>query len=94
MGENSDDDAEAPVESEVEAPAENVSDRFDRLPATAEERRVEGRPTREEILEWWDERFGVDPPTASTCAGTAPAASPVGVAVASPVIPRVPRRAA
>ena len=39
---------------------ENVSDRFDRLPATPEERTVEGRPTRGEILEWWDDRFGVD----------------------------------
>ena len=40
---------------------ENVSDRFDRLPATANERTVAGRPTREEILDWWDDRFGIDP---------------------------------
>jgi NOL1/NOP2/fmu family ribosome biogenesis protein len=41
--------------------AENQSHRFDRLPATDEERRVEGRPTRTEVLDWWEERFGVDP---------------------------------
>ncbi len=39
----------------------NDGQRFDRLPATAEERAVEGRATRAEVLEWWDERFGVDP---------------------------------
>jgi NOL1/NOP2/fmu family ribosome biogenesis protein len=42
---------------------ENVSSRFDRLPATADERVVEGRATREEILDWWHERFGVEPST-------------------------------
>ena len=36
---------------------------FDRLPATADERRVAGRPTRREVVEWWDERFGIDPAT-------------------------------
>lgn len=40
---------------------ENVSNRFDRLPATDEERVVEGRATREAVLEWWEERFGVEP---------------------------------
>jgi len=44
-----------------DAATENVSDRFDRLPAAAEKRRVAGRPTRTEILEWWEERFGVGP---------------------------------
>jgi NOL1/NOP2/fmu family ribosome biogenesis protein len=39
----------------------NVGDRFDRLPATADERVVEGRPTRVEVLEWWEERFSIDP---------------------------------
>jgi NOL1/NOP2/fmu family ribosome biogenesis protein len=42
---------------------ENVPDRFDRLPATADERAVEGRATRREVLEFWDERFGVPPET-------------------------------
>jgi NOL1/NOP2/fmu family ribosome biogenesis protein len=39
----------------------NCGDRFDRLPATANERVVEDRPTRREVLEWWDQRFGIDP---------------------------------
>jgi len=34
---------------------------FDRLAPTAEEREREGRPTRTEVVEWWDERFGIDP---------------------------------
>ncbi|ELZ25059.1 hypothetical protein C475_10949 [Halosimplex carlsbadense 2-9-1] len=46
-----------------DAPPENDGTRFDRLPATADERVVEGRPTREEVLDWWDERFGVPPET-------------------------------
>ena len=40
---------------------ENVGSRFDRLPPTAVERVVAGRATREEVLEWWEDRFGVDP---------------------------------
>ncbi|MFB6096424.1 MAG: hypothetical protein ABEJ74_03440 [Haloferacaceae archaeon] len=43
--------------------AENVGQRFDRLPATAAERAVEGRATREEVVEWWRERFGLPPET-------------------------------
>ena len=42
---------------------ENDGGRFDRLPATAADRRVPGRATREEVLDWWDERFGVPPET-------------------------------
>jgi NOL1/NOP2/fmu family ribosome biogenesis protein len=45
------------------APADNQPHQFDRLPATAEEREVEGRPTRSAVIEWWDERFGIDPET-------------------------------
>ena len=41
--------------------AQNVPDRFDRLPATADERVVAGRPSRAAVLEWFEERFGVDP---------------------------------
>lgn len=40
---------------------ENVGDRFGRLPATAEERVVEGRPTRREVVDWFEERFAIDP---------------------------------
>ncbi|MFB6169740.1 MAG: hypothetical protein ABEJ06_01205 [Haloarculaceae archaeon] len=42
---------------------ENVSHRFDRLPETDAERAVEGRATREAVLEWWETRFGVPPET-------------------------------
>ena len=41
-------------------PAENVGDRFDRLPATAAERTVPGRATRREVLSFWAERYGID----------------------------------
>lgn len=37
----------------------NEGQRFDRLPATSEEREVEGRATREELLDWWDTRFEI-----------------------------------
>jgi NOL1/NOP2/fmu family ribosome biogenesis protein len=36
---------------------------FDRLPATADDRRVPGRPTRDAVLDWWDERFDIEPET-------------------------------
>ncbi|MFB6268047.1 MAG: hypothetical protein ABEI31_10340 [Halodesulfurarchaeum sp.] len=39
--------------------SENVGDRFDRLPETAAERTVEGRPTRTAVLEWWEQRFEI-----------------------------------
>lgn len=38
---------------------ENVSHQFSRLPRTADKRDVKGRPTREAVIEWWVERFGV-----------------------------------
>jgi NOL1/NOP2/fmu family ribosome biogenesis protein len=41
----------------------NDGQRFDRLPATADERAVEGRATREEVVEWWDQRFEIPPET-------------------------------
>ena len=50
-------DEEAPADSS--APPENDSYRFDRLPATADDRVVPGRPTRAEVVEWWDERYGI-----------------------------------
>jgi len=43
--------------------AENNGARFARLPGTDAERSVEGRATREEILGWWEERFGIGPET-------------------------------
>ncbi|PSP84320.1 hypothetical protein BRC83_05450 [Halobacteriales archaeon QS_1_68_17] len=42
-------------------PPTNDGQRFDRLPATADERTVPGRPTRAAVLDWWDERFGIPP---------------------------------
>ena len=42
---------------------ENVGTRFDRLPATPDEREVEGRPTRGVVVAWWDDRFGIPPET-------------------------------
>ena len=38
---------------------ENVSHQFDRLPATDAEREVDGRPSREAVVDWWVDRFGV-----------------------------------
>ncbi len=38
---------------------ENVGERFGRLPATADERAVPGRATREEVLAYFEERFGI-----------------------------------
>ena len=40
--------------------AENVGQRFDRLPPTAAERSVPGRATRAEVLAYFAERFGID----------------------------------
>ncbi|SNR31729.1 DUF7122 family protein [Halorubrum vacuolatum] len=41
----------------------NRGQRFDRLPATPAERTVAGRASRREVLDWWDERFGIPPVT-------------------------------
>ncbi|MFB6299575.1 MAG: hypothetical protein ABEH65_04875 [Halobacteriales archaeon] len=38
---------------------DNNGHQFDRLPATAADRTVEGRTTRTAVLEWWAERYGV-----------------------------------
>jgi NOL1/NOP2/fmu family ribosome biogenesis protein len=39
----------------------NDGDRFDRVPATETERTVPGRPTREAVLAFWHDRYGIDP---------------------------------
>jgi NOL1/NOP2/fmu family ribosome biogenesis protein len=41
--------------------SENDPHRFDRLPATETDQEVTGRPTRRAVLNWWAERFGIDP---------------------------------
>ncbi len=38
----------------------NVGQQFGRLPATPADRTVEGRVSRQEVLEFFDERFGID----------------------------------
>lgn len=38
---------------------ENDGSLLDRLPATADERTVSGRATREEVIEFWRERYGI-----------------------------------
>jgi NOL1/NOP2/fmu family ribosome biogenesis protein len=38
----------------------NAGQRFDRLPATADDRVVAGRSTRRAVIDWWVERFGLD----------------------------------
>jgi NOL1/NOP2/fmu family ribosome biogenesis protein len=42
---------------------DNDGQQFDRLPATDAERTVEGRASREAVVDWWVERFGLDPET-------------------------------
>ncbi|WP_256298487.1 DUF7122 family protein [Haloarchaeobius salinus] len=37
----------------------NDGQRFDRLPATEDDREVDGRATREEVLDWWENRFDI-----------------------------------
>ena len=40
---------------------ENRGRQFDRLPTSTDEREVEGRASRAEVLDWFEERFGIDP---------------------------------
>ncbi|QGN06817.1 hypothetical protein Hrd1104_05595 [Halorhabdus sp. CBA1104] len=42
---------------------DNDGQRFGRLPATAADREVADRPSREAVLEFWTDRFGVPPET-------------------------------
>ena len=49
--------------SDGEGAPGNDGSQFDRLPATAADREVEGRATREKVLDWWTERFGIEPET-------------------------------
>lgn len=41
----------------------NVGSRFERLPAHPAERTVEGRPTRDAVIAYFNDRFGIDPST-------------------------------
>ena len=51
------------TDSDDSGAPENVGRRLDRLPETAAEREVPGRATREEVLRWWEDRFGIPPET-------------------------------
>jgi len=62
-GEETASDADDAAASGGDDLRQNVGRRFARLPATAAEREVEGRATREEVLDWWETRFGVEPAT-------------------------------
>jgi len=57
------DDSEGGNRGEEPVEPDNVPHRFDRLPATAGDRAVPGRPTRAEVLAWFEERFGIPPET-------------------------------
>lgn len=46
-----------------ESRASNDGDRLDRLPETAADRAIPGRATREEVIDWWADRFGIPPET-------------------------------
>ena len=50
-------------ENRSERSSENRSQRFERVPATDDDRRVDGRPTRGEVVEYWTDRFAVPPET-------------------------------
>lgn len=50
-------------DTETEDRPTNDGQRFDRLPETADDRVVAGRPTREEVVAWWENRYGVPPET-------------------------------
>jgi NOL1/NOP2/fmu family ribosome biogenesis protein len=41
--------------------ARNEGQRFDRIPETADERAVEGRASREAVVDYFADRFGIDP---------------------------------
>jgi NOL1/NOP2/fmu family ribosome biogenesis protein len=42
---------------------ENDGQQFDRLPATPADRVVPGRASRAEVVDWWEDRFGIPPET-------------------------------
>lgn len=49
--------------SETNDAPTNNGQQFDRLPETEEDREVEERATRAEVVEWWEERFEIPPET-------------------------------
>ena len=69
MGEESKTPGDTPGDSanhedaDGEQLAGNVGQRFDRLPLTDAERTVEGRVSREAVLDYFSDRFGIPPET-------------------------------
>ena len=59
----SDRDGEAVDAADAADAPTNDGQRFDRLPATPADRVVPGRASRAEVLDWWDDRFGIPPET-------------------------------
>ncbi len=49
---------ESDTDSELKA---NVGQQFGRLPATPADREIEGRASRQEVVDFFDERFGIEP---------------------------------
>lgn len=50
-----------PAADETQDLRENVGQQFGRLPPTPAEREVTGRASRQEVVEFFDERFGIEP---------------------------------
>jgi len=66
------DESESPPDDSATAAEErdlrsNVGQRFGRLPATARDREVAGRASREEVVAFFEERFGIDPAVFAEC---------------------------
>jgi NOL1/NOP2/fmu family ribosome biogenesis protein len=60
MGDGTDGEGETGTEDDRELD-QNVGQRFDRLPETADDRAVEGRVSRREVVDYFADRFGIDP---------------------------------
>ena len=39
----------------------NDGQQFDRLPETPAARKIDGRASRQEVVDWWTDRFGIEP---------------------------------
>ena len=62
-GRENEDEAEGTLVASDDDLAANDGQRFDRLPPTPAERTVEGRVSRQEVLDYFEERFGISPET-------------------------------
>lgn len=55
------DDADSADTDPGDTDPTNDGQRFDRVPETPADREVDGRASRREVINWWHERFGIDP---------------------------------